>query len=201
MRRWIVFVTTAAVMLAVNLAYTASAMSRPLREEWVDYMTLAIPESVGSQLDLETMAGRLSAAGYTTSIDNYSDFRVLAAGFPDPNYRAWADEPPGAWPDAVTVEIRCLVGYLRGDCGGNPEQLLRSHLATFLVDAAIPLDSQGGYFGDNDFAVWDEFGIWLGQLGLIVLAAVVVTPAFAYDYLRPRARKIPRVPDGSVKPF
>lgn len=114
--------------------------------------------------------------GFRLGVSNETELgrTVLTATRPaDPDYRAQfmaLGQAQGAW---MSVHIRCRAAYMREDCPRDTEVQLRTRLTSVVQAADLPLDPRQAQFGDEDFATWVEFGLFLGRL-LIGFASAVV---------------------------
>jgi len=197
-------VLVVAILAAANAGYTLWAMSSFPREDWVFYVDLEIPAPVAAQHNSTEMTGRLRTAGYSVSTEvvDGQTFVVIGAFPLESHYRGGVGGLDGAGAGFIWVDIKCTVWYFRTECGGNPEALLRTHLASLLRDAALPLDAQDGVSGDYDFApaAWDGFWLWMGQFCLLGVSAMVGLLVLLFDLIVRRGSDRGHIP-AQTKPF
>jgi len=184
MRRYRATLWALAMVSVFHLAFLAWAISVPPRPVWGYYADVEVPPSVAQSHPLEDVASRLDALGYNTSIgtNEYGERWMTVYASDNPDFRAFLrvwGTPVGT----VSVEIRYLSGYLRP----LPADLiprLRASTAAFIDDTGLPVDGLDPDIGDNDFETWDEFGLFLNHLCLLVIGAGLVLLVLVVEHIQ-----------------
>lgn len=172
------FRVTSVAVVGLNLGILAAGLLLPAHDEWLYYVELEIPADVAMANGPDDVATRLAIAGYTVRRDDWGRGPVLVATRADaPGLQAWLRGLGGGRGPSITVDIRCTVHYILQDCRGQPELRLRTELAAVVGASGLPVNPAGGQFDDYDFANIGEAFLFMGQLMVALVSAIVIVVA------------------------
>lgn len=170
-----------AILVGLNVGYTGWALSRPAHEAEPNYFDVEIPANITARTNPDDVVAQLTAAGFTVGRERDTGFgagiTATRGNNPQEVVRfSGLGSATGGW---VAVSMRCMVSYMHETCPGDDEAGLRASTQAVLAAAQLPVDAGQGSWGDNDFETWDEFFLFVGQMGLAVLSVLVLVVAVA----------------------